>query len=242
MTGVWGDTGHMPPALAALHADAPQTEARGLARVESGSRLVARLIARLVGFPHASPAVPLHVEIRRDVDGETWIRRFAGQGFTSRMTRRGCWVIEQFGALSFAFALHPVPGGHAMVLQRWWCGPVRLPLALAPRIGATETDAEGRFAFDVRIALPLFGLLVAYRGSLVVPAPAIDPANWSLSDEYAAIQASNVCWLAIPTMGEAWHGNHHVFPTSARHGLYPGQVDPGWLFIRALAAAPAQAG
>jgi stearoyl-CoA desaturase (delta-9 desaturase) len=59
------------------------------------------------------------------------------------------------------------------------------------------------------------------------------PDDWSVDD--AAIQASNVGWLAIPTMGEAWHGNHHAFPSSARHGLYPGQIDLGWLFIRVLA-------
>ena len=36
--------------------------------------------------------------------------------------------------------------------------------------------------------------------------------------------------LAIPTWGEAWHNNHHAFPTSARHGLGRWQLDPGaWL-------------
>jgi len=40
--------------------------------------------------------------------------------------------------------------------------------------------------------------------------------------------------LAIPTMGEAWHNNHHAFPASARHGLYPGQTDIGFAFIRLL--------
>ena len=37
-------------------------------------------------------------------------------------------------------------------------------------------------------------------------------------------------------MGEGWHNNHHAFPGSARIGLYRGQVDPGWLFIQALAS------
>lgn len=182
--GVWGPTGHMPPTLAALHSDATQTEARGMARVERGTGLVARLVARLIGFPPASPAVPLTVEIRRDARGETWIRHFADQGFTSRMTRRDDQIVEHFGPLAFAFALQPVPDGHAMLLQRWWCGPLRLPRALAPRILATETDTDGRFAFDVRIELPLLGLLIAYRGSLVVAAKALDPASWSLSDEH----------------------------------------------------------
>jgi stearoyl-CoA desaturase (delta-9 desaturase) len=37
-------------------------------------------------------------------------------------------------------------------------------------------------------------------------------------------------------MGESWHSNHHAFPSSARHGLYPGQVDLGFRFIRILEA------
>jgi len=43
-----------------------------------------------------------------------------------------------------------------------------------------------------------------------------------------------VPWLAIPTMGESWHSNHHAFPASARHGLYRGQVDLGYAFIKLL--------
>jgi stearoyl-CoA desaturase (delta-9 desaturase) len=39
-------------------------------------------------------------------------------------------------------------------------------------------------------------------------------------------ESRNLAWLAIPTMGEAWHNNHHAFPTSARHGLGRRQVDP----------------
>jgi stearoyl-CoA desaturase (delta-9 desaturase) len=34
--------------------------------------------------------------------------------------------------------------------------------------------------------------------------------------------------------GESWHNNHHAFPASARHGLYPGQLDLGYEFIRFL--------
>jgi stearoyl-CoA desaturase (delta-9 desaturase) len=37
--------------------------------------------------------------------------------------------------------------------------------------------------------------------------------------------STNLAWLAIPSFGEAWHNNHHAFPTSAAHGLRPWQVD-----------------
>lgn len=59
------------------------------------------------------------------------------------------------------------------------------------------------------------------------------PQRWLV--EGAGVQAHDVPLLAIPTMGEAWHNNHHAFPASARHGLYPGQIDLGFRFIQLLA-------
>ena len=47
-------------------------------------------------------------------------------------------------------------------------------------------------------------------------------------------QSRNLAWLAPITFGEAWHNNHHAFPTSARHGLGPHQADPGAWLIAAL--------
>jgi stearoyl-CoA desaturase (delta-9 desaturase) len=47
-------------------------------------------------------------------------------------------------------------------------------------------------------------------------------------------ESRNVFWLALPTFGEAWHNNHHAFPTSARHGLGRRQLDPSALVIRGL--------
>ncbi|HEY1099855.1 MAG TPA: acyl-CoA desaturase [Myxococcota bacterium] len=45
----------------------------------------------------------------------------------------------------------------------------------------------------------------------------------------------NVWWLAIPTMGEAWHNNHHHQPGVARQGLVWWQLDLTYLLLRALA-------
>jgi stearoyl-CoA desaturase (delta-9 desaturase) len=41
----------------------------------------------------------------------------------------------------------------------------------------------------------------------------------------------NLSWLAPFTFGEAWHNNHHAFPTSARHGLGPAELDPSAALI-----------
>ncbi len=47
-------------------------------------------------------------------------------------------------------------------------------------------------------------------------------------------ESRNLAWLAIPTWGEAWHNNHHAFPTSYRHGLRRWQLDPSAAVIRGL--------
>jgi stearoyl-CoA desaturase (delta-9 desaturase) len=49
-------------------------------------------------------------------------------------------------------------------------------------------------------------------------------------------ESRNVFWLAPLSMGEAWHHNHHAFPTSAFHGLGPLErlADPTGLVIALL--------
>jgi stearoyl-CoA desaturase (delta-9 desaturase) len=39
-------------------------------------------------------------------------------------------------------------------------------------------------------------------------------------------ESRNLLWLALPSFGEAWHHNHHAFPTSAQHGLRRFELDP----------------
>ena len=46
--------------------------------------------------------------------------------------------------------------------------------------------------------------------------------------------STNVAWLAIPSLGEAWHHNHHAFPRSAMHGLRWYEVDLTALVIRGM--------
>jgi stearoyl-CoA desaturase (Delta-9 desaturase) len=47
-------------------------------------------------------------------------------------------------------------------------------------------------------------------------------------------ESRNVFWLALPSLGESWHHNHHAFPRSAVHGLRRWELDPSALVIRAL--------
>lgn len=58
------------------------------------------------------------------------------------------------------------------------------------------------------------------------------PRSWHLQG--AGVQGYNVRYCSLLTMGEGWHNNHHAFPASARLGLKPGELDPGWWVLLAL--------
>ncbi len=46
--------------------------------------------------------------------------------------------------------------------------------------------------------------------------------------------STNVGWLAVLSLGESWHHNHHAFPRSAYHGLRWWEIDPSGLIISLL--------
>lgn len=56
--------------------------------------------------------------------------------------------------------------------------------------------------------------------------------GWAVDD--VAVQGYNLPLFGLVTFGEAFHGNHHAFPESARLGLERGQIDLGWALIRTL--------
>ena len=146
-----------------------------------------------------------------------------------------------------------------MAVDAWWQLHCRLELAHPPRfdLGRAGRDRFYRFieaswmAQQVPVALLLFvaggwpwvlwgvcaRVCVSATGHWFVGhlAHRRGPQSWLVAG--AGVQAHDVPWAAIPTMGEAWHNNHHAWPGSARIGLYPGQSDWGYAFIRLLERA-----
>jgi Domain of unknown function (DUF4166) len=113
--------------------------------------------------------VPVDVQISINPDGsETWQRFWPGQVMRSRMTAsRAGHVDEHFGLFAFTLMVTPHSDGLDMELVAGRVFGIPLPNILCPRITATEQVEGERHLFDVRIALPLIGQLVHYRGWLL---------------------------------------------------------------------------
>jgi hypothetical protein len=159
------DFGRLPAAVRQMHQLFRDKGATGRATVIRGRGLIPRLIAAVMRFPGEGEH-ELHVHFAERDGIERWTRCFSGRCFHSHLSQWGSLLVERFGPLSFGFELRIEGAELHMFLRRWLIGPLPLPLALAPRSLAREWEEDGRFHFDVPIALPWAGLLVHYHGWL----------------------------------------------------------------------------
>lgn len=157
----------LPETVRNMHRVCADAGASGEATVERGASIAARVVAAMMGFPRAGTH-PLHVSFIERGGVEAWTRTFGDRSFTSHLSERKGRLVERFGPLRFAFELPSDARGLEMRIVGWSCFGVPLPMALAPRSVAREWQEDGRFHFDVPIALPLVGLVVHYRGWLVM--------------------------------------------------------------------------
>ncbi|MBR0650587.1 DUF4166 domain-containing protein [Roseomonas terrae] len=161
--------GTLPAAIVAGHAVAPFLALEGRGSAEGAANPLGALAARLFGLPAATAEAPLRVEMRAAPDGtEAWERHWPGRTMRSVLRADGKGGIEErFGPLTGLLALRRSADGLVLETTGARAFGLRLPRFLAPISAAREyPDAEGRFAFDVPIAVPLLGRLTRYRGWL----------------------------------------------------------------------------
>jgi stearoyl-CoA desaturase (delta-9 desaturase) len=58
---------------------------------------------------------------------------------------------------------------------------------------------------------------------------------WGYRSHNTRDRSTNLWWVALLTLGEGWHNNHHAFPRSARHGLRWWELDLTYLLICLMA-------
>jgi stearoyl-CoA desaturase (delta-9 desaturase) len=115
-------------------------------------------------------------------------------------------------------------------VSRWFLPLVGLGLALP-------------FALGLALTGTLAGALTALLWGGAVRIFLVHHVTWSVNSVCHFFgrrrfdtddHSTNVLWLALPSLGESWHHNHHAFPRSARHGLRWWEVDISGLIILAL--------
>jgi stearoyl-CoA desaturase (delta-9 desaturase) len=81
----------------------------------------------------------------------------------------------------------------------------------------------------------IYGFLVAtvllYHGTFLINSLA---HIWGTRTYPTPDESRNNFWLAIVTLGEGWHNNHHHYMSSVRQGVRWWQVDVTYYVLQAL--------
>ncbi|MEE2663199.1 MAG: acyl-CoA desaturase [Myxococcota bacterium] len=105
-----------------------------------------------------------------------------------------------------------------------------------------------RYHFVPPLALGVFCLAVGGFSGLVWGFSISTTLLWhstytinSLAHRYGSVRydtgddSRNNAWLALLTLGEGWHNNHHRYMASARNGFFWWEIDVTWYLLRGLA-------
>jgi Domain of unknown function (DUF4166)/Saccharopine dehydrogenase NADP binding domain len=160
--------GTLPEPIRIIHERSRCFSASGRCDVDHGANPLARLVSALFRLPRTGRDLPLTVTFIARGGAEIWERSFAGRIMRSHLSRGRIpgEISERFGPFAFTIRLrwdgtrlhYEMAGGRFL--------GIRLPRALLPRSDAYESVENGMFRFDVRLGLPLIGLLAHYRGWL----------------------------------------------------------------------------
>ncbi len=158
----------LPAVLRAFHDSGGAPLWSGLADIDSGEGFLARLIRKVFGFPKPGRDVPITVSVERKGTSETWTRDFGGARFQSRLTHEGGGqVVETFSPFKILLGIEASDGCVMMPVTGWRIGWAKLPRWLAPISQTREyAGCDDRFCFDVKISVPMAGLVAHYRGWL----------------------------------------------------------------------------
>ena len=164
----------LPPRVQELHGSVGTRQWTGFAEVRRGRGPAAALVATLVGFPKTAARAEVTVKFTPEKGAERWVRSFDGKSFSSVQSagvgRNEYLLVERFGIASFAMALVAEGDRLNLAPRRWSLLGLPMPRFFLPTGSSFETVRDGQFCFDVQIAIPLIGLIVAYKGKLD-PAP-----------------------------------------------------------------------
>lgn len=155
----------LPPLMQHLHGG-QDTQWRGHVSVRRFGPAWLRWLLDCHGAPRAGTDLPCTVRLQMRPEGELWLRQMGQHRFHTRQRARGPLIEEYVAGLSLYF--RPQVRGRRLLLRpaggRWFGLP--LPLACLPLGFGQERQHQGAHCFSVRLYLPLFGCVLAYRGRL----------------------------------------------------------------------------
>ncbi|MEU3554616.1 acyl-CoA desaturase [Streptomyces fragilis] len=138
------------------------------------------------------------------------------------------WMFDEERTPQDKYAPDLIKDPALRAISRQFIGWTVLSLAIPPIVGGLVT-------------MSWWGAFTAFFWGSLVRVALLHHVTWSINSICHATgkrpfksrdRSGNVWWLAVLSCGESWHNLHHADPTSARHGVFKGQIDSSARFIR----------
>lgn len=106
-------------------------------------------------------------------------------------------------------------------LDRFHLVPVVLYAAAMYALGGMEGLVWGFF----------ISTILLWHGTFLINSGA---HKWGTRRYESGDESRNNFWLALITLGEGWHNNHHTYMSSTRQGFFWWEIDVSYLILRAF--------
>jgi stearoyl-CoA desaturase (delta-9 desaturase) len=142
------------------------------------------------------------------------------------------WLFRTHGqASTYRFAKDLVDDRRLRFINKYFRELALLSIALPPLLGFALSGGSGKAALTAFLWAGLARVFIAHHVTWSINSVChfFGSRRFDVEDE-----SRNVFLLALPSMGEAWHNNHHAFPQSAFHGMRWFELDPSAWVIRLM--------
>lgn len=156
----------LPPVLRAFHDHPTGGIAQGSFRVTRPPGHLRAIIATLMRLPRPGEDIPVRLRVRTEGNSERWLRDFGSQCLETRQWISQDLLIEAAGPLRFAHRVRADSAGMDFQFVRCRLFGLPLPNRLSPHINAVVRACESGWWVQVRIEVPLLGLLTQYEGEI----------------------------------------------------------------------------
>jgi hypothetical protein len=156
----------LPPAVQRFHDQVAGGEACLVFRFSGGKSWLCRAGAAIARLPKAGTETRGWLRVQVEGNRERWIREIGGRRLETVQGEQHGLLVESTGPLRLGFRVAGSSDGMRFTCVRgWFCG-LPLPTPMAPRVTAAVVGREDGWWVNVRVELPVMGLLLRYEGEV----------------------------------------------------------------------------
>jgi hypothetical protein len=156
----------LPPVLRGFHDREKGGSATGIFSVVHGKGRLRGMLARLGRLPDPGRAIPVRLWVVTEGPRERWIREIGHRRLETVQWIGQGLLIEVAGPFRCGYQVDASREGMRLRSVRGWFYGLPLPPVLTPRVEAVVTAHGDAWHLNVRIELPLLGLLAGYEGEV----------------------------------------------------------------------------